>query len=272
MRVIAHLSDLHFGRTDPTMVAALQEAVAGLAPNIVVVSGDLTQRARVREFVEARAFLDSIPASYLAVPGNHDIRLYDLYGRFVRPLQTYRRYISEDVEPVYSDPELRIVSLNTARSLTFKGGRINTEQIRRVTREYAEAPAGAVKVLVAHHPLDLPETLRHPLAGRARMAMAALGGLGIDLILSGHLHLPYMPDPVDQLRVGGHSALLIQAGTAVSTRSRGQVNSFNSISTGPDRITVTQHCWSTRNKMFEQGSPAVYWRVPSGWARKERSD
>lgn len=270
MRTLAHLSDLHFGRTDAAMVSGLQTALARLAPDLIIISGDFTQRAKVSEFLQARAFLETLPAPWLAVPGNHDIRLYDLYGRFVRPLHGYKRYISENVEPMYYDPELTVVSVNTARSLTFKGGRINAEQVRRLSRELTAAPRGSIKILVAHHPLDLPENQRYPLAGRARMAMAALTSCGLDMIMSGHLHLPYLPKSVERLRIGGHSALLVQAGTAVSTRSRGQVNSFNSVQTEQAHITVTQHCWMPEKRAFEPSTVAVYRRVQSGWARDER--
>ena len=235
----------------------------------MVISGDFTQRAKLCEFQEARAFLDALPAPYLAVPGNHDIRLYDLYGRFVRPLQGYKRYISETVEPFYSDNELTVVSVNTARSLTFKGGRINEEQVRRIIRELKESVPGAIRILVAHHPLDLPDSLNHFLAGRSRMALAALATCGLDVILSGHLHVPYLPEAVERLRVGGHTALLVQAGTAVSMRSRGYRNSFNSIETQHDQITITQHCWAPEKKDFDDESRARYRRVASGWARED---
>jgi 3',5'-cyclic AMP phosphodiesterase CpdA len=175
------------------IVGALHESLARLRPDLVVVSGDFTQRAKLREFQEARAFLDALPARYLAVPGNHDIPLYDVYGRFVRPLLRYRRYVSEAVEPLYMDQEPTVVSVNTARSLTFKGARINAEQVRRVLRELNGSAPGAIRILVAHHPLDLPHDLGQPLAGRSRMAMAALANCGLDMILSGHLHVPYVP-------------------------------------------------------------------------------
>jgi hypothetical protein len=122
---------------------------------------------------------------------------------------------------------------------------------------------------VAHHPLDLPDSLRHPLAGRARMAMGALANSGLDMIMSGHLHVPYFPRAVERLRVGGHTALLVQAGTAVSTRSRGHVNSFNSIETQRARIAITQHCWAPAKQEFEHFSRALYHRTESGWARHD---
>jgi 3',5'-cyclic AMP phosphodiesterase CpdA len=269
VRIVAHLSDLHFGRTDANMVAALQKALHRLAPNLIVISGDFTQRAAISEFIEARAFLDALPAPYLAVPGNHDIRLYDVYGRFVRPLRRYMQFVCETVEPVYNDPELTVVSVNTARSLTFKGGRINAEQVRRISRHLTEAAPGAIKVLVAHHPLDLPDAITQPLAGRARMAIAALANSGLDMIVSGHLHVSYYPKAVERLRVGGHNALLVQAGTAVSTRSRGQANSFNAIWTAADHIAITQHCWSPEHKEFQPSGTARYRRALSGWVRDE---
>ena len=132
MRTIAHISDLHFGRTDASMIRRLKAQLTELKPDLLVVSGDLTQRARVSEFTDARAFLDHLPQPQIIVPGNHDIELYNLYGRFVERLQRYRTYISQDVEPSYSDPELMVASVNTARSLTFKGGRISAAQRRRI--------------------------------------------------------------------------------------------------------------------------------------------
>ena len=107
------------------------EHVAQLKPDLVVVSGDLTQRARIEQFKEARRFLDSLPSPQIVVPGNHDVPLYDVLSRFARPLARYRRYITEDLEPFYADDEIAVLGLNTARSLTIKGGRINEAQFAR---------------------------------------------------------------------------------------------------------------------------------------------
>jgi 3',5'-cyclic AMP phosphodiesterase CpdA len=268
MRVIAHLSDLHFGRTDQQMIAEVQKTLVDLAPDIIAVSGDLTQRAKVNEFMEAREFLRHLPAPYLAVPGNHDIPLYDPYRRFGQPLTRYKQYISETVEPSYSDSELTIVSLNTARSLTFKGGRISAEQADRACKQLASATPSAVKVLIAHHPIDLPHGSLHPVAGRARMALGKLANFGLDMILTGHLHTWYFPEPAERLTIGGHAALLIQAGT-VSTRARGEVSSFNSIVTDKDQIELTQHCWSPERNRFDACRKARYERRDSRWIRQD---
>jgi 3',5'-cyclic AMP phosphodiesterase CpdA len=267
MRTVAHVSDLHFGRTDPRMVAQLKERLAHLRPDLIVVSGDLTQRARTREFVEARSFLESLSSPQIVIPGNHDIALYNVYGRFVERLDKYRRYISEDVEPFYSDAELMVVSVNTARSMTFKGGRINIGQVNRVRERMESAAPGAVKILVVHHPLDLPDSLSQELVGRARMALRTLADSGIDLILSGHLHVSRFTGPTERLRIGGHTALLVQAGTAVSTRSRGELNSFNVIETASDRIVIQQRCWSAVTADFAECTSERYERSANGWIK-----
>lgn len=267
MRTIAHISDLHFGRTDAAMARRLRAHLAELCPDVVVVSGDLTQRARITEFADARAFLDHLPQPQIIVPGNHDIELYNLYGRFVERLQRYRAYISENLEPFYSDDELTVVSVNTARSLTFKGGRINGGQIARLQRELRMASPNAVNLLVAHHPLDLPASFDHALVGRARTALKAVTACGVDLILSGHLHVSQLSAPAEPLRIGGHTAILVQAGTAISTRSRGEGNSFNVLETERNRITIHKRAWSADAGDFTDVTTVQYERSGLGWVR-----
>src|SRR5690242_8777714 len=102
MRTILHLSDLHFGRTDPALIDPLLAAAREIAPDVVVVSGDLTQRARRAEFAAARAFLDALPSPQIVIPGNHDVPLYDVFSRFFRRLDRYQRTITEDLEPFFA--------------------------------------------------------------------------------------------------------------------------------------------------------------------------
>lgn len=267
MRVVAHISDLHFGRTDALLVRRLKAQLNELRPDLTIVSGDLTQRARVSEFIEARSFLDSIPKPHVAVPGNHDIELYNLFGRFVERLQRYRHHINPDVEPQYLDSEITVVSLNTARSLTFKGGRVNRYQVERLKQTLGAAPPRSVKILVGHHPLDLPAGFDHPLAGRARAALKALADSGLDMILSGHLHVPQLTAPAERLRVGGHTAILVQAGSAISTRHRGEGNSYNIIEAASDRILIHQRSWSADTEDFSETRTVEYRRSATGWQR-----
>src|SRR4051812_16456239 len=129
MRNIVHLSDIHFGRVDYAVVERLKEKISEINPHLIVVSGDLTQRARSAQFIEARAFLDALPKPQIVVPGNHDIPLHNVYDRFIHPLDKYKKFITGDLHPFYADGEIGVIGINTARSLTIKDGRINEEQI-----------------------------------------------------------------------------------------------------------------------------------------------
>src|ERR1700675_617851 len=131
MRTLAHLSEPHFGRIERATVRALIATVTEARPDIVVVSGDLTQRAKQREFQEASEFLDALPSPQIVVPGNHDVPLYNILARALKPLRNYQRYISNELEPFYCDDEIAIIGVNTARSLTLKNGRISHQQVVR---------------------------------------------------------------------------------------------------------------------------------------------
>src|SRR2546423_11611694 len=120
MRKLIHLSDLHFGRVDPVLIDPLIRVIREVAPDVVAVSGDLTQRARSYQFQQARFFLDALPKPQIIVPGNHDIPLHNVFARFLEPLTKYKRYIAEDLNPIYEDEEVAIVGVNTARSLVLK--------------------------------------------------------------------------------------------------------------------------------------------------------
>src|SRR5918994_142929 len=179
MRTIVHLSDLHFGRVNPGGVDPLIKTVREVQPNLVAISGDLTQRARSHQFRQARSFLDELPKPQIVVPGNHDIPLHNVFARFFEPLTKYKRYITDDLQPMYQDEEMVIVGVNTARSLVFKGGRINQSQVSRLREKFCSFGSEVVKVVVTHHPFDLPEGYEESaLVGRARMAMTGLEECG----------------------------------------------------------------------------------------------
>lgn len=235
MRIVAHLSDLHFGRIDHALVEPLRQAVIAARPDVVAVSGDLTQRARQAQFAAAREFLDSLPGPLIVVPGNHDVPLHNLVARFARPLAHYRRHITGELAPFYADDEIALAGVNTARSLTIQGGRINRAQVEQACRRLSPLPRHIMRIVVSHHPFELPPG-RYPAAraGRARMAMRELAGCGADIYLSGHLHLAWTA-------VSAGAALFIQAGTAFSTRTRGERPSFNVIRIEPDTVRVA--CW-----------------------------
>jgi 3',5'-cyclic AMP phosphodiesterase CpdA len=266
MRTIAHLSDLHFGRVEAALLAPLAAFLSDVNPDVVVVSGDLTQRARSAEFIEAKSFLDTLPAPKIIVPGNHDIPLHNVLGRFVKPLSKYQRHVTEELEPFYLDDEIAVLGINTARSLTIKDGRVNQGQIERVRARLGDLDEHVIKILVTHHPFDLPPHLgQDDLVGRAPMAMSQFARCGVDLLLAGHLHTSQAVTTSDRYRVGSYSALAIQAGTATSTRGRGESNSFNVLRVQADRVEIEQVSWNTESGEFMKTNTQQFAATQNGW-------
>ena len=273
MRVIVHLSDLHFGRIDHPLLDPLIAVINATEPHLVAVSGDLTQRARSEQFQEAKAFLDRISFPRLVVPGNHDISLHNVFERFVRPLRRYRNYITTDLTPFHFDGEIAVLGLNTARSFTTKYGRINSTQVQTVARKFGPLGREITKILVTHHPFDLPPGYddQNQLVGRAERAMKVLAQAGVDLMLSGHLHLAHTGLTAKRYKIEGHSALVVQAGTAISTRGRGEANSFNILRVEPARIAVERILWRPEAASFQLASTVTYNRQDQGWAATAES-
>jgi len=267
MRTLVHLSDLHFGRVDPELLGPLRELVHRIAPTAVVVSGDLTQRAKSEQFEEARAWLDTLPGPQIIVPGNHDISLYNVFRRFVQPLTRYKRYITEDLAPVYIDDEIAVLGVNTARSLTWKDGRVNKEQVEQIGSTLAGLGPDITKVVVTHHPFDLPDGGKEEdLVDRAHMAMDVFAECGVDLLMAGHLHQSHAGNTEERYRISEYAALVVQAGTATSTRGRGEVNSFNVIRIEPRKIEVDRYGWDAVHKQFQILGTEKFMRSGNIWA------
>ncbi len=273
MRSIVHLSVLHFGRIDYTIIKPLIAAVTALNPHIIAISGDLTQRARTQQFKEARVFLDALPSPQIVVPGNHDVPLYNIAARFLEPLTKYRRYITNDLEPFYADDEIAVLGVNTARSLTFKHGRINEKQITRIATRFCHLADSIVKIVVTHHPFDLPEGhAANPLVGRAHLAMHTLARCGIDVLLAGHLHISHTGHTAERYKISGHSALVIQAGTATSTRSRGEANTFNVIHIDKPGISIERYSWQAEHAQFTVSAAEHFSHTKNGWVRVDSAN
>ena len=268
MKTLVHLSDLHFGRTDPEVVAALTAGVEAARPDLIAVSGDLTQRARAWQFKEAREFLDGLPkVPRIVVPGNHDVPLWNVFKRFLAPLDNFRRYITDDLEPFYADEEIVALGVNTARSLTTKHGRINEQQIARMRERFCTYADNVTKLVVTHHPFDVPAGHERELVGRAALAMEALAACGADVLLAGHLHMSHTGHTAKRYRIEGHSALVVQAGTAASTRVRGEANSFNVLKIRHPFVNVVRLAWAEAPKTFNTASSEHFRHTPDGWAR-----
>lgn len=269
MRTLVHISDLHFGRVDPALLDPLARAIQAAGPDVLAISGDLTQRAREAQFRQAAAYLRTLPAPQVVVPGNHDVPLYDVLRRFLSPLARFRRHISAEEFPAFIDGEIAVVGLNTARSLTFKGGRINREQVATVAQRFAGLPEAVTRIVVTHHPFDLPaQGDESDLVGRATMAMKAFADCGVDVFLSGHLHHSHVGDTAQRYRIDGYAALVIQAGTATSTRGRGESNAFNVLRIDGDTLALATWQWQpARGEFSEVDARRFRYVHERGWAR-----
>lgn len=267
MTIIAHVSDPHFGRTDPKVETALLRDLQELPPNLVIVSGDITQRARRRQFQAARRFIDALPATpRLIVPGNHDIPLFDVLTRAASPYRLYRRHICAELEPYYCDESLVVVCLNSTRARRHKHGEISAAQIEDTERRLSDLRQ-PFKLVVLHHPLavSLPCDVRNRARG-AEQALARWIAAGADLFLGGHIHLPYCIS----VRSARASALVLQAGTAVSTRTRaGAPNSYNrvtlQISDRGRRVSVERRDYDAAMDRFSPHSACLATATAQGW-------
>ena len=271
---LIHLSDLHFGAHDPVIVAAVEREVDKAAADLVIISGDFTQRARTEQFQEACAFLERLRDAgheVLAVPGNHDVPLYDVLRRFLSPLTRYRRFVDDTLCPFHQLPGAAVLGINTARSLTIKDGRINREQIDHIRDIFSKVPAGHARILVTHHPLfalpvndggELGEAI-----GRQELALDAVNEIGVDLLLAGHNHRASTYHARDLVtRAGG--ALVVQAGTATSVRTREEEQSFNIIEVDGDTVTVALMRWA--GERFEPAVPTQFRKGTDGWKQQSQ--
>lgn len=266
MRILAHVSDLHFGRVDPAVLHALTNAIELAKPDVMVVSGDLTQRAHAIEFEKARIFLDTLPQPQIVVPGNHDIPLYHVLSRWLVPLDNFRRYINRNVAPFYVDEEIAILGINSARSWTFKKGSINRDQVAHGCELLSQIGSDVTRIIVTHHPYDAPGSMdNRNLIKRARMAMAGFARCHVDMILSGHLHVGLISQSSARYQTPGHSALVILAGTATSSRLRGERNSFNIIRIDRPHVRIDRLTWD--GSSFEVSLSEHFKLESNGWFR-----
>ena len=225
MTLLLQVSDPHFGTERPAVVEALVRLALALKPQVLLLSGDITQRATRAQFVAAQAFVRRLQVpQLLAVPGNHDIPLWHLPLRMLRPYARYRAVFGDELEPELDTPDLLLLALNSTRWWRHEDGQLSAPQIQRVASRLAQARPGQRRVVMLHQPLVVtrPEDEKNRLHGHAA-ALQAWGAAGLDLVIGGHIHLPF----VRPLATGGWA---VQAGTAVSHRVRHEAgNSVNLI-------------------------------------------
>lgn len=256
MTRLLHLSDLHFGRDRPELLGPLVALAQELRPDITVISGDLTQRARPGQFRAAAALIARLPGPVLCVPGNHDMPLWNPLARLARPFARWRRFVGDELEPMAEVPGLRVIGLNTADPLAWQRGLVREAGLARACARLCAAAPGQLRVVALHHPLHMPAASgKAPMKG-ADAAAVALAEAGADVILCGHLHqwaaAPYA------LREGGRAMLCVQAGTTLSTRLRGEENDLNLITHAAGRITVTRYAARGSATAFTPDPPAGF--------------
>ena len=274
-RRLAHLSDVHFGRiAHRGIVDALVDEVNDAAMDLVVVSGDLTQRARTHQFQAAKAMLDAFAAPVLVVPGNHDVSAWwhNPFERIFQSASRFARFINEDVTPQFARPGLAVFGLNSAHGLTIKGGKIRARHLEEMKGFFGEQPAGTFRVLVLHHHLLLLKALgAHDVARNARRALEAAGACGVDLVLCGHLHTSHVEHlevvPPSEADPDGHRLVIASAGTATSSRGRGldrQVNFYNWVTVEPGRFVIEERRFDAEAGRFAKVRDAAFERARGG--------
>lgn len=262
MRTIVQLSDLHFGTILEPTIEPILATVNGLKPDLVVISGDLTQRARRVQYREAKEFMGRLPTPQIVIPGNHDVPAYNLYRRFAQSLERYKHMITENLAPQYIDEEIAVFGINTARALVIKGGKVSQRQLDGLEEQLNGLTHDPVKVVVAHHPFDLPRGLTGvEIVGRAQAAMEVFARHRIDLFLGGHLHLAFTGS-TSRYNIPDYDAPIVQAGTATSTRARGEPNSFSVIRIDSPHISVDTYTWYSERRVFEVSVTHEFTRQP----------
>ena len=259
MSVLLQISDTHFGTEQPPVIEALVRLSLKQRPDLLVLSGDITQRARQVQFRAARAFVDRLNVPVLAIPGNHDIPLFNLWTRVRQPYAHYRAAFGSVLEPTYSSADMLVVCVNTTRWYRHKNGEVSGQQIDRVAQQLTQASPAQLRVVVVHQPLAVNHSAdSHDLLRGHAHAIQSWAAAGADLLMGGHIHLPYVMAVANTKG----SVWAVQAGTAVSSRIRSGVpNSVNIIRCGhdaPERCCVIEQWdYESQAQAFARGVVTV---------------
>jgi 3',5'-cyclic AMP phosphodiesterase CpdA len=268
-----HCSDLHFGHPAvPEVYEAMEALIQDRLYDVVAISGDLSQRARSGEFQRARAFIKHAErvSKVICIPGNHDVQWWKApfgLGDEADLFATYRRYISEELEPVLRVPGATLAGLNTShgvvrQSLTWNLrdisiiGIVRREQIERLRRVFAESPPGDVRVVVMHHnPVKGELSQRHGLKNTPKV-LGAFADMAVDLVLCGHDH----QDAIHFIEHTKKGTVISTAGTVSNRMRGGRPSSVNSISITPEKIEVSTLVWNAAVSGFVSGPVKCFTR------------
>ncbi|WP_428310370.1 metallophosphoesterase family protein [Hydrocarboniphaga sp.] len=257
-----HLSDTHFGTEQAAVANALLALNAAQKPLMAILSGDITQRARRAEFAAAAAFLDCLEIPVMALPGNHDIPLFNVAGRLLRPYGNYHRALQTPLMPEFETEQLLALGVNTTRWYRHKDGEVSDEQIEQIATRLRSARPGQLRIVVTHQPVHVIEQRdEHNRLHNHEAAIRAWAAAGADLVLGGHIHLPYVRDLRESYPDLSRKLWCVQAGTAVSRRVRFEAsNSVNIVDYDTSRHACQLRRWdfsSTRGAFELYGEVAM---------------
>lgn len=259
MLTLLQISDLHFGPSyKPEVGDALSRLIPTLGADAIVISGDLTQRAKPEQFREAKEFIGRLPpVPWIAIPGNHDVPLYRIWERIAGPMTEYHRYIGPELDQVMELEGAVLVALNTtAPHRTIVRGKVDRKQVEFTRRALAHAPPNAARILVVHHHfVGAPDALRDRTMLGGRAAMRSFIDMGVDVILGGHLHRAFIGNSLDFFFEGprDRGIILVQSGTSTSRHGRGRErerNSFNLVEIHETWLQVTHYLYYERDDAF----------------------
>lgn len=219
---LIHLSDLHFGRIDANVLHKLESFIEVKKPDLVILTGDLTQRAKKKEFADAREFLGRLAPPVFVIPGNHDVPLYNLFLRYFSPYKKFLRSLAGFTARTFSTPEIAVFGFWTLDPFTIQDGKIRASEVLEARKFFAEA-GEKLRVIASHHPVD------------SLMDRREIEELNPHLLLSGHLH----QSEVRSLGKEGTLPILLSAGTATSTRTRKETQSFNLVQVKNGEIEIS---------------------------------
>lgn len=276
MVTLVHASDIHFGKPHlPHVAEAFLASVRSVDPHAVVVSGDLTQRAKDHEFRAAAEYLEALaeagsaPVPVVVTPGNHDVPLYRVVERVFEPYRNYRRHIARELDTVTRIPGMTLVALNSsAPRRAIVNGRLDREQLDFAREAFRGSPPSDVKVLVAHHHLAPAPDYEgdNPLPG-AKQVLESLKEMGVEMVLGGHLHRGYIVNSLDVYpgEDRDHGVVVVHSGTTTSARGRARErlkNSFNVIHVAGDHLDITHHTFHPEDGVFRPLSRHLFPRRP----------
>jgi 3',5'-cyclic AMP phosphodiesterase CpdA len=263
---LALLSDLHFGRAQPDLIDPLLAALEKTAPDQIVIAGDFVQRTWPWQYRAARDFVDRLQAPWIAVPGNHDIPLFNVVMRAFRPRHFFRHYITEDTEPFLETDGVVIVGLDTTYRFYRERGLIRPEQVERVSRVIRENAAERAVIIVAHHPFHHGEDIAKRLMAGAPDALETWADAGPHVILTGHLHR-WLVEPFIS-RKNRSATLQVHCGTGLSTRRRGEPNEFALLDIAGQTVGIRRMVAQIGGREFAQTGQWTFRIEGDGWVAR----